>query len=159
MQDGEYFAAIDRQMIDGQGLSALLALLQKFDLRGIDLRKVPQTKALRVQKHLSLEPADQFIFDCLNGGEVAGKVWSGEETDDPLKADVFAAYENYCRARCMRPGGNSQFSKAFMEHAGVTSYQPAADRRRRYGLPPLAEARERFARALGLGSDAFADCD
>ena len=156
IQNSDYFAAIDAQMFDGDGLPALLALLQQFDLTGVNLRKVPQTDALATQKQLSLETHDQFILDCLVSEEICGRAWveGSKDMADPIRADVYEAYVNYCRARRGRPLADNIFGPHFMERIGITVvWQPPAkheDRRRRYQLPKCEDALRRFNTQLSL---------
>lgn len=67
MQDHTYFAAINEQLASG-GLEAMLFELQNYDLSGFEVRNVPDTKALREQKMLSMDPETKWWFQ---------KLWSG----------------------------------------------------------------------------------
>jgi hypothetical protein len=67
MQDFEFFGALDRQMDDG-GRKALLHLLQTRDLTSFNVRRYPQTKALREQKLLSLETHEEEWVEILREG-------------------------------------------------------------------------------------------
>lgn len=156
MQDHDYFAALDAQIFDGGGLQAFLSLLMKLDISKINLRKVPQTKALEVQKRLSLEPHDSFILDCLQGGEIAGRVWpdSADPDSDPRRQEVYEAYVQYARSMQVRVLPDNRFGKAFADRTGATVWQPGGgDRRRKYQLPPLAEVLKRFNAQIGIRHD------
>lgn len=73
MQRGEYFAAIDAQMMSG-GREAMLYELQEMDISSFDLRNIPQTKALLEQKILSLSPIPRFWMGRLmSGAPVPGR--------------------------------------------------------------------------------------
>jgi hypothetical protein len=152
MQDHAYFASIDREMLDGDGCRAFLRLLQRLDISGLNMRDAPKTAALAIQKQLSLEPHDMFVLDALQSEELLGCGWvSGEPAYDPAKGDVYAAYVDYCRSMHVRPLANNRFSPIFEERLGCVSYQePAGQRRRKYELPRLEDARRRFAKALGI---------
>ena len=154
MQDFDYFAAIDDEMIDSDGRAAFLRVLLNIDLSGINLRKIPQTKALEKQKRLSLEPHDSFILDALSDGEICATPWD-EETRTPLRGDVYDAYVAYARARSVRPITSNRFAPIFEARTGAVSFQPGSgDRRRRYELPPLSMALRRFNAQIGVsGSD------
>ena len=144
MQNPDYFAGIDAQMFHGDGLQAFLALLQQFDLIGVNLRKVPQTDALATQKQLSLEVHDQFVLDSLVDGELAGVVWSAGE-NGPLKADVYDAYQIRCRSSHVRPMASNRFGPHLQKLTGVWHFQEGGgERRRRYHLPSLKVARQKF---------------
>jgi hypothetical protein len=69
MQDSAYFGAIKKEM-DSGGKEALLFYLMTYDLRGIDLRKFPQTNALWEQKIRSFTPMQKFWFHKLATGQL-----------------------------------------------------------------------------------------
>jgi hypothetical protein len=66
-QNGEYFAAIEKQMKAG-GLEALLYELLNRDLSNFDIRKVPHTQALAQQKQFSRRGVDQLIENLAHNG-------------------------------------------------------------------------------------------
>ncbi|HRI91363.1 MAG TPA: bifunctional DNA primase/polymerase [Accumulibacter sp.] len=157
MQDTEYFGAIDQEL-RGEGLRAFLTLLQKFDLSAWNLRKVPQTEALKTQKQLSLESHDHFILDCLTSGEICGHAWLDNDDDgdwkSPLRSDVYSAYVAYARASSVRPIAANRFGPKFTTRTGAGSYQPTGtDRRRCYLLPDRTEALQRFEQQTGISTD------
>lgn len=157
MQDHDYFGAIDREL-QGGGLRALLTLLQKLDISEVNLRKVPHTNGLDAQKVLSLEQHDQFILDCLTGGELCGEVWTDTEASGgmgPLRSEVYDAYVSYARASSVRPIAANRFGPHFSKRTGAVPYQPgSSDRRRRYLLPDPDEALKRMQAQLGIRPDA-----
>jgi hypothetical protein len=67
MQDTEYFNKIEEQMASG-GQAALLHHLMNRDLSSFDVRKAPQTRALREQTQLSQEPYEAVMLDMLRSG-------------------------------------------------------------------------------------------
>jgi len=69
MQDVRYFAAITQQMENG-GYEALLHHLMSIDISDFNIRKVPQTGALREQKMLSLAPEQSWWHAKLVDGRV-----------------------------------------------------------------------------------------
>ena len=74
-QDAEHFAEIARQM-DSGGKEALLDYLLNHDISEFEVRKVPQTEALRQQKHLTLGAIEAWWYSRLLDGHQLG--------DDPL---------------------------------------------------------------------------
>lgn len=156
MQDHDYFGAIDREL-QGGGLRALLTLLQKLDISKVNLRKVPQTAGLDAQKVLSLEQHDQFILDCLTGGELCGEVWAETEASGgmgPLRSEVYDAYVSYARASSVRPIAANRFGTHFINRTGAVPYQPtSSDRRRRYMLPDPYKALARMQAQLVIRPD------
>ena len=61
-EDHAYFEAMLRQLdeSDGKGYKALMHYLQSMEIT-INLRKVPQTEALKDQMLLNLEPVPKFL--------------------------------------------------------------------------------------------------
>lgn len=98
-EDYDYFGRLEDQMKgnDCEGYQALLSLLIQFPLKSVNLRKVPETKALRNQRALSFDPHDQFIYDALIDGKLAGKVW--DEAIDVEKDELYDSYIESARKR------------------------------------------------------------
>lgn len=71
-QDTAYFEKIWKQMENG-GYEALLYFLQSYDISGFNVRKVPQTDALRDQKMLSMSQDEEWWFQKLLNGRVLEK--------------------------------------------------------------------------------------
>src|SRR5262249_15964508 len=69
MQDTDYFAAIEEQMERG-GNEALLDILLRRNLSSFNVRKVPQTGALAVQKAFSRRGVDQLIESLAMDGSL-----------------------------------------------------------------------------------------
>lgn len=63
-EDTEYFAQIDQQMRNG-GSEALMYELLHRDLTGFNVRKIPQTPYSFELKLLSMDSADQFMYEYL----------------------------------------------------------------------------------------------
>lgn len=152
IQDSGYFAAIDKEMFERDGCRAFLRVLQAYSLEGFNLRKVPQTEALKKQKQLSLDPADQFIFDCIIEGEILGRAWAlgSNSAEDPIRQVVYDAFVQSCRAVGARPVSSNRFGPRFEELTGAQTWQPAEDRRRRYHLPKVEDALDRCVEVLKI---------
>lgn len=75
-QDSDYFRLMADQLNDG-GREALLHLLRTYDLKGYDVRRVPQTQALQDQKLLSLGVVEEWWYDKLLYGQTLreGEGW------------------------------------------------------------------------------------
>ena len=75
-QDVPYFEAIIDQMNSG-GREALLHYLQEYDLNGVDLRKIPWTRARVEQQYLSLPMVGKFWFHLLTTGfnDISKSTW------------------------------------------------------------------------------------
>jgi len=67
IQNSAYFAALDDQMLNHGGLSAMMYDLQQRDLSAFNVRKFPWTDALDEQILRTLDPAMQWWMDYLGG--------------------------------------------------------------------------------------------
>lgn len=96
MQDVGYFKAIKQQM-DSGGYEALLHYLMSLDLSGFNVRKVPQTRALRDQKMLSLAPEQSWWLAKLQDGRVFDDdpVWSDYVFCNELAYDYVQAQKSW----------------------------------------------------------------
>jgi hypothetical protein len=77
MQDNSYFKALINQMNNG-GREALLDYLMQYDLKGVNLRKFPQTEALWEQKLQSMDDFQRFWMDKLMEGTIKGYFSNGD---------------------------------------------------------------------------------
>lgn len=71
LQDNEYFAALENQMING-GYSALLYDLLRIDLKGfeIEVRNPPKTKALFHQQLITMSDEKKWWYEKLMQGQI-----------------------------------------------------------------------------------------
>ena len=101
-QNTVYFAKIAEDMKTG-GAENLLYYLQSMDLKGFDVRKVPQTDALRQQKLLSLSPFDDWWYNRLLDGDLLGEGedWPEFVVKDRLK-EAFLNHTNQFKAMNIR---------------------------------------------------------
>lgn len=149
-QDFDYFARIEHQMSDG-GLQALLAVLQQFPVRSVNLRKVPETSGIRGQRALSLEPHDQFVFDALCDSALLGQEWDG-----PVTLDKEALYAAYIDASRMRGKSHlktrAHFAARFIACTGATPARPreGLNRLQVFRVPAWNEAAANFAKCCGV---------
>jgi hypothetical protein len=89
--DHPYFEAIARELDNG-GRAALLADLRHYDLSTFNVRAVPQTDALRVQKVLSLDANARWLFDKLMAGR-----WLPEHDDWHTDVLKDALHDDYIK--------------------------------------------------------------
>jgi hypothetical protein len=150
IQDSAYFAAIDDQMLNHGGLSAMMYDLQQRDLSTFNVRQFPWTDALDEQILRSLEPAMQWWVDYLGKTYVS---WAY-----PIRAtlsDSFAAANGTFNSRSSEtklgiflagvvPGGVKKVSHA--PFAGATAEDC-------YHFPPQQECRQALMKKLGLKND------
>lgn len=89
-QNTEYFAAIVHQMEKEGGKEALLHMLKTRDITGWDVRKAPQTEALRDQKMESMSPLQQWWYDKLQDARIMlkGDPWPKEISKDAIFEDM-----------------------------------------------------------------------
>jgi hypothetical protein len=157
-QNHGYFAEMDAEMAAG-GLSHLLGDLLGFDLASIDLRNAPRTDALLEQKIRSLTSVDSWWFERLTTGSTSRHSieWQREVPVEALFDDYVAVAEKI---------GIRRKRELIIFAFALRKLVPGLVRARRtaeipdahgsvikrtwcYLLPPLAEARENFAEAVG----------
>lgn len=92
-QDHDFFGEMKRQLKEENGYGALLHHLQTFDLKKVDLWKLPQTEALLQQKQYSMPPFPMFMFEQVLGGTLFGMDWGKGEI---LRGRLYDAYIAYC---------------------------------------------------------------
>lgn len=144
-RDTEYFAAIAKQMEDG-GYAALLHHLLTMDLTGFDVRRVPETDALRDQKRLSRRGVEGLWFEALCTGELpVGTPRAGGGVDLP-SSELLRAWERRLgKATGMRNELAALLSKPQGNHRGKgMGFDKKKSAPRGYCLPPLAECRKRW---------------
>lgn len=96
-QDRRFFQAM-REGMEAGGYEVLLRYLLDFDLTGIDVNAAPATKGLLDQKQQSMNPLEQWWFDCLESGMIVCSEfdrWPGE-----IECERFrAAFRRYVKER------------------------------------------------------------
>lgn len=162
-RDTDFFKAMAKQMDDG-GREALLHFLLTYDLSEFNVRLVPETEALRDQKHLSLSTEEEWWMNKLQDGLVLrnGEAWQTEV----LKDDLVQDYINYTQRFNVLRRGNATTLGKFLKRVcpKLDSIQrlthieePTGDgfvrklQRRRYHwmLPTLEVARQRWEELYG----------
>ncbi|KQR90196.1 hypothetical protein ASG35_03015 [Burkholderia sp. Leaf177] len=155
--DYAYFAAIDAQMygraglkritagVEPTGLKALLAHLLAIDLRGWQIRAVPETKGLRAQRSATLEPHFQFMYDAIEAHELVGEAWTGE-----MRIQKGKLYEQFVESARRRgvthPCDNRVFGLRVKETFGWGTVQ-SSDDLRYWKVTPWAESKSAFERS------------
>jgi hypothetical protein len=151
MQDHAYFAAIEEELQNG-GRGALLHYLQHFDISNVDLRRIPETAALRDQKLASMESDRTWLLNLLREGVLPG------DTDAAGEVAIERYYAGYVehaknisnqhrlsveevgrRLRAIVPG-----TKRVREPRKLLADGSESKRRWMYRFPPLAESRAAF---------------
>ena len=67
IRDFKYFEALN-DWVDNGGAAAWLHFLQQFDISAFNVRTVPSTAALDIQKIESLTPIDRWLLEALDQG-------------------------------------------------------------------------------------------
>lgn len=106
-KDGDYFAAMSREMKAG-GYRDLLRRLDRFDLSRVDVRTIPQTEALSVEKITGLKGVAAWWHEVLAEGALPADAWERfnatpcDWREGPVKVrtdDVRNAFEIWMRGR------------------------------------------------------------
>lgn len=139
----------------GEGYGLLLRYLLDFDLSRVDVNQAPQTAALLDQKHESLEPIEQWWFECLTEGRIVGGDFN--DGDWPAEAETGRfrqAFSRYSRERNIRSW--TPDSRAFGLMLGRCAPGAVRVRVRRgegrfyvYKLPALNDCRESWDKFIG----------
>lgn len=158
IRDFAYFARVEASLNAG-GLQAFLYELMDRRIDRLLLRDVPQTKELRNQQSLSLEPLLEWWQDCLYEGRIGNVGWT-----DHGWIPVAAVFDNYLAwigGRKARPLSKIEFARRMMDY--LTADEKSACRKiageptRCIRLRPIDEARNVFDRGLAAPGDWPAD--
>jgi hypothetical protein len=149
-QDTSYFLAIVNQLENG-GRAALLHMLLEYDISKFDVRKVPQTSALRDQKEHSYNPREAWWHGKLVDGLLFqnDEAWRTEVQVSDIRHD-YSDYmfrrrngENYNPGMFLRkalPAGFPRlFRKSETEEVWLDDGSRGMCRRPRYYLLPTLE--------------------
>ncbi len=157
IQDSNYFGRIAKSMRDG-GSACLLGYLLNYDLSKYDVRKLPQTAALRDQKVRSFDAFQEWWYGKLKDGRLLDEHegWSREISVEEVKVDYF----EQMKLQNTQRRGTSNRLQSFIEKAcpGVVRVQSRESlnihgrmirRPYIYQLPPLEELREHWDKKFG----------
>jgi hypothetical protein len=146
IQDHDFFAAIDEEM-NNSGREALLHYLLNYDLRKVNLRKIPNTAALTDQKIASLTLEQSWWLDILRRGELPGLF-------DDCCCNSGILYQHYLdrtdkigRSRKSIETALGMFLRK-MVGTELTDRRSKDRKCRHYTFPPLKECRQHFAKAM-----------
>lgn len=144
----------------GEGYSLLLHKLQTWNLSQADVDQAPVTEGLRDQKLATLDPFDQWWFQCLSDAKIVnGSSFSADDSDSwPEQVDkenFRISYERYHKARNIRSRVMDAVSMGRSLKRVLPSCVLNAKRREGqklvnvYKIPDLKSARESFEKFLG----------
>jgi hypothetical protein len=145
-QKHTYFQRLADELKDG-GLAAMLHDLLALDLDGWHPRRnIPQTTALTEQKMRSLRGPDSHVRAMLESGNDHG--WCRSEGDR-----VFIATRLCCKALGLTPRDETGIGRSLAKASRDSRPDRIAVNGGRYSgywLPPLPEARQRWAKAMRI---------
>lgn len=161
MQNVGYFKAVRAELENG-GREALLHMLLSRDISGFEVRKVPQTAALREQKQWSFSPEQLWWFEKLNDGVLMAvhDRWTHRVSREALQDDYLVwmqrhgyyqrrsagtALGKYLRKVC--PAGYPRKDREWINEEYNDSFGQPRSRRRRvwvYEFPELGLLRRGF---------------
>ncbi|MBN3807179.1 hypothetical protein GXB81_29685 [Paraburkholderia sp. Ac-20336] len=160
-QDTEYFSDIADEL-EAMGKEAFLRVLMDFDLSNTNLRKVPETDGLKVQKSLSLEPHHRFMYDLVTGSRIGNDplYWTAHDANgnsqDSHKVGkdlLYNAYVDYARRLgTLYPIVKEVFSKELLAATGARGVRAmiAGNREQVFELPSIKDALARFIAYTGI---------
>ncbi|WP_104668687.1 bifunctional DNA primase/polymerase [Ensifer adhaerens] len=100
-QDRRYFEEMRVGLDDQGGNAHLLRYLLDYKISQ-DVNQAPKTSALTDQKHASLEPVEQWWFDCLSQGEIGGGDFGAQWPELVPTNRMRDAFERWARRRNIR---------------------------------------------------------
>lgn len=156
-QDRAFFVGMREGMEQG-GYACLLRFFLDFDLSTVDVNEAPNTAGLVQQKIASLGPLQEWWFDCLQSGQIAGGDFAGEMPERVATNRLRDAYRRWCQGRNLRV--RLETEDAFGYH--LKKIAPSILKKRRtkakvepgettndYIFPELAVMRGDFEKVLG----------
>ncbi len=150
-QDTAYFSAIDQHMRSG-GYSALLHYLLNYDLSNYEVRNVPQTDALRIQKEHTLRPEEDWWLERLLNGDLLsdGEGWPDCTPRMPLYNLYITAMKDLgVQSRRLSPRKLGEFLRKVCPDLGIFQREHLGARPQFWSLPTLKCCRERWVRVYG----------
>lgn len=159
--DYEYWNRLNAWIDNGGAEAFLHYLLHEVNLTDFNIRAVPQTEALGVQKVQSLEALPAFLFDALSEGAICGRCWDDVKGMEMPTALLMSGLTEYCqrhpRYRYNIPSAR-YVGLHLLEMTGATKGQETGGSRARcYRFPDLSTAREIFVSWLRLPSFDWAE--
>ena len=161
-QDRDFFLSMRLGMERG-GYSHLLRYLMDFDLSVMDVNAAPATQGLLDQKHASLEPVQEWWFDCVATDSLVNSEWEGAIPHTVPTSRMRSSFEAWAQGRnirCRLPGRND-FIKAIADmapsmHRKKTRTAEACDSTYAYHNPGIALLRSDWDTYIG-GPSVWAD--
>lgn len=154
-QQTQYFTEM-REGMEAGGYRLLLKYFLDFDLSRVNVNVAPRTKALLEQKLSSLEPIEQWWFDCLSQGHISHSEF-GEEWPESLPREAIrSAIRRHYKERQI--GGRiptdvlvGKKLKELVSSIEGQRIRVGESRVHGYKFPSLKEARQEWDRQFGPG--------
>lgn len=143
-QNTAYFAKV-RKAMNNRGRENLLHFLRTLDIGDFDVRRVPQTEALREQKLFSLSLEEQWWLERLMDGRTThqSKDWEPSITKEKIQADYLRYAEAQRLMRRVSPTALGKFLNSVMPGEFPVSIQKMTDVLRTDGRGIEYRSRER----------------
>lgn len=136
---------IDRQLAAG-GRAGFLYDMLHMDLSDWNIRRIPQTQALAVQKELSLAPHEAWWMNALHSGEIAGDTEWEKPILTRLVMESYYLYHQRSRTRStpLVDSMIGRFLGKVVPEVPGRSLRYSRDGRSYYRFPPLRACREHW---------------
>jgi len=128
------------------------------DIEGFHPRQYPITRALIMQKVRTLQPMQQFFFNCVFTAQLPFEIRRGPWEEDRIRffaEDFRQGFAIWCRENGINPGSNSRSNAYFLEQ-DIRELFPSAHTRLRDPTPEdwfnASNMREPRARAIEIPS-------
>jgi hypothetical protein len=127
-QDTKYFGLV-RKALDAGGRENLLHYLMNLDIGEYDVRRVPQTDALREQKLYSLSPEEAWFMERLMDGRTtaASPDWVTVVQKERVQADYLRYCEDQRHFHRVSPTALGKFLSRVMPKGELKSTQRTMD--------------------------------
>lgn len=156
--DGAYWKRVHQAINDPAVISAMVFDLERYDLTNFDVRQRPKNEAHMDQKLRSLSGFDRYWYEVLQSGDFGSTVFPDPNRD--WSGPCFVSTEGLLSGWKDYEKGQRLFQPHQERdvHDALDRLCPSAQRhrptnggkqKRGRNLPPLATARQEFARALG----------
>jgi hypothetical protein len=150
LRDTAYFSAIANQMRQG-GREALLHYLMNYDLKGLDLRRLPETQARWEQQLHSMTAIQKWWYGRLHSGAQTGSAdhWADSVPTDEILHDYIS--EAGISGERFR-GTSTELGMTLTRLVpGMSKRRYLIDKKQRwhYTFPTLNECREHFVKLIG----------
>lgn len=126
IQDHNYFGKILADLADG-GYENLLHFFLSRDISGFEVRNPPRTRALQDQQVLSMSQEEQWLFNILSDGLIAGAEWPEKISKDVLYEDYLLEVKELRRYCTLSKVAFGKFLSSVMPSGYPKSRQERVD--------------------------------